>query len=396
MVFSYDVINRPNRINIYNQDGLVSSSGWVGQADYAGPWGASLNTPSIGEVYISSFENAAAPYYILVEAGAAETSESDSVTINITSCTPGFGTPEFARLFPTGSVIPAYATASCNNDPSLNLASFYFTASGPAGPYGYSASFVQDATGSPIWTPSGSGFIGGIYYEINPATYTWAWIQNVPTQSVYYPAISDGINIVSLQPIYECVPLDVTFKINPLDNTATGQIVYPAYPFIGSQNRGNSYRVTGSLGELVSVSAAATSGSTFRGWSYTSGSIANIFSQDITIQIPLTTTGSIIYALIEKNIISASFCYYTANPIGTVDCDACAVTKTLYYNGSFLTGSNYASLTWFKDENLANTADAGYYKLINTTVSTPIYQVSAGPTQTKTLTGFCNDTTLTC
>jgi hypothetical protein len=394
MVFNYDVINRPNRINIYNQNGLVSSSGWVGQADYAGPWGASLNTPSTGEMYITSFENAAAPYYILVEAGAAETSESDSVTISITSCIPGFGTPEFARLFPTGSVIPAYATASCNNDPYYNIASLYFTASGAAGPYGYSASFIQDATGSPIWTVSGSGT--GIFYEINPATYTWAWLQNVPTQSVYYPAISDGINVISLPPIYECVPLDVTFTIDPLDNLATGQIVYPAYPFIGSQNRGTSYRVTGSLNTLVSVSANATSGSTFVGWSYISGSISNIFSKDITIQLPLTNTGSIIYALMEYNIVSASFCYYTSDPIGTVACDACAVTKILYYNSSLLSGSDYSNLTWFKDSSLSTTADAGYYKLVDAELNTPIYQVSAGPTQTKTLTGYCSDEILTC
>ena len=344
-------------------------------------------------MYITSYSNNAAPYYILVEAGAAETSESDSVTINITSCIPGFGTPEFNRLFPTGSVIPAFATASCNNDPYYNIASLYFTASA-AGPYGYSASFIQDATGSPIWTVSGSGT--GIYYEINPATYTWAWIQNVPTQSVYYPAISDGNNIASLQPIYECVPLDVTFKIDPLNNTATGNIYYPAIPFSGSQNRGTSYRVTGSLNTLVSVSANATSGSTFRGWSYTSGSISNIFSQDITIQIPLTTTGSIIYALMEYNVVSASFCYYTSDPIGTVACDACAVTKIIYYNSNLLSGSDYSNLTWFKDASLSTTADAGYYKLVNTEINTPIYQVSAGPTQTKTLTGYCSDEILTC
>ena len=396
MVFSYDVINRPNKIDIYNQNGIVSSSGWVGQADYAGPWGASLNTPSTGEVYISSFENAAAPYYILVEAGAAETSESDSVTFYLSFCMPGIGTPEFARLFATSSVIPAFATASCSNDPYFNTAYLYFTASYSTGPYGYSASFAQDANGNPIWTPSGSG--DGVYFEINPTTYTWVWIQGVPTQSVYYPAISDGINIVHLPPLYGCVPLDVTFKIDPLDNTATGQIVYPAYPFIGSQNRGTSYRVTGSLNTLVSVSANATNGSTFRGWSYASGSLASIFSQDITIQIPLTNTGSIIYALIEKNVVSASFCYYNTDPIGTVACDACAVTKTLYYNSSFLTGSNYASLTWFKDENLATTADAGYYKLvtIDSEINNPIYQVSAGPSQTKTLIGYCSDEILTC
>jgi hypothetical protein len=391
---NYNVYARPNRVNIYNNNGFFTSSAWAGEAAYAGPWGSYLNTSPDGNIYFT-YSSAYAPYSISVEYGNADPISpiEDDVSIAV-FCTPPTGSFDFLRLFPTSSVIPAYATASCNNDPYYNIASIYFTASYSTGPYGYSASFIQDATGSPIWTVSGSGT--GIYYEINPSLYTWAWIQNVPTQSVYYPAISDGNNIVHLDPIYECVPLDVTFKVNPLDNTATGQIVYPAYPFIGSQNRGTSYRVTGSLNTLVSVSANATNGSTFRGWSYTSGSIANIFSQDITIQIPLTTTGSIIYALIEKNIVSASFCYYTANPIGTVDCDACAVTKTLYYNGSFLTGSNYASLTWFKDDNLSTTADAGYYKLINLTTSTPIYQVSAGPTQTKTLTGFCNDTTLTC
>jgi hypothetical protein len=394
MVFSYDVINRPNRINIYNQLGLVSSSGWVGQADYAGPWGASLNTPSTGEVYIDSYAVNTAPYYILVEAGAAETSESDSVTINITSCIPGTGSVDFFRLFPTGSVIPAYATASCNVNPSLNIASLYFTASGPAGPFGYSASFIQDANGNPIWTPSGSGT--GIYFEINPATYTWAWIQQVPTQSVYYPAISDGDNVVSLQPIYECVPLDATFVIAPLNNTATGNIYYPALPVSGSQNRGTSYRVTGSLDSLVSVSSLVTSGSTFLGWSFTSGSTANIFETNNTIQIPLTNTGSVYYAIIDKNIISASFCYYNSDPIGTVACNACAITSSVYFNGYALTGSDYVGINWYSDINLTTLVPAGYYKLVDSELNTPIYQVSAGPVQTKTLTGFCSDEILTC
>ena len=396
MVFSYDVINRPNRINIYNQLGLVSSSGWVGQADYAGPWGASLNTPSTGEVYIDSYAVNTAPYYILVEAGAAETSESDSVTINITSCIPGIGTPDFSRLFPTGSVIPAYATASCNDNPSLNIASLYFTASGPAGPFGYSASFVQDVNGNPIWTPSGSG--NGVYFEINPTTYTWAWIQQVPTQSVYYPAISDGGNISYLQPIYDCVPLDITFKIAPLNNLASANIYNPPILVMGSQNKGTSFTATGSKGTVIGVTALVDSGTTFVGWSYDSGSKASIFEYGSTIQVELNGTGSTLYALVERNVVSASFCYYTSDPIGTVSCDACAVTKTLYYNGTLLTGSNYAGLTWFKDVNLATTADAGYYKLVtvDSEINNPIYQVSAGPVQTKTLIGYCSDEILTC
>ena len=95
-------------------------------------------------------------------------------------------------------------------------------------------------------------------------------------------------------------------------------------------------------------------------------------------------------------VVSASFCYYTSDPTGTADCEACATTKTLYYDGSLLSGSSYTSLTWFKDSNIATTADAGYYKLVNTEVNTPIYQVSAGPVQTKTLIGYCSDAILTC
>jgi hypothetical protein len=96
-----------------------------------------------------------------------------------------------------------------------------------------------------------------------------------------------------------------------------------------------------------------------------------------------------------KNVVSSSFCYYAGNPIGTVDCEACAVTKTIYYNGDLLTESSYNNLTWYKDSNFSQLADAGYYKLTST-LSSPIYQVSAGPTQTKTITGYCTDVILTC
>ena len=391
---NYNVYTRPNRVNIYNNNGFFTSSAWAGEAAYAGPWGSSLNTSPDGNIYFT-YSAAYAPYSIYVEYGNADpiSPVEDDVSISV-YCTPPTGSFDFFRLFPTGSVIPAYATASCNVNPSLNIASLYFTASGAGGPFGYSASFVQDVNGNPIWTPSGSGT--GIYFEINPATYTWAWIQQVPTQSVYYPAISDGSNTVYLQPIYDCVPLDATFVIAPLTNTATGDIYYPALPVLGSQNRGTSYRVTGSLGDLVSVSALATNGSTFLGWSFTSGSTAGIFETDNTIQIPLTTTGSIFYAIIDKNIISASFCYYNSDPIGTAACDACAVTSSVYFNAYALTGSNYANTNWYSDESLTTLVPTGYYKLTDVETSTPIYYVSGNPVQTRTANGYCSDVTLTC
>ncbi len=170
------------------------------------------------------------------------------------------------------------------------------------------------------------------------------------------------------------------------------------WPVSGSQNKGTSFTATGSRGTLIGVTSLVDSGTTFIGWSYDSSSRSGIFSSSTTLQVPLTTTGSTIYALVDRNIISASFCYYNSDPIGTAECEACAVTKTLYYNAFSVTGSNYAGVTWFKDVNLTTTADAGYYKLVESIpkISNPIYQVSAGPVQTRTLTGFCLDSTLTC
>jgi hypothetical protein len=302
---------------------------------------------------------------------------TNSGSVSLSECSGGGGGAEgFRELFPTGSLFITAMSYNCAT-PQIR---FNFT--GGLSPY--SASISIDTNGDPIWS----------YTNITTTPFD---ATSIPLGQIYYPAIKDAAGvIVNGSPIYDCATLDLTFKINPLSNTATGDIYYPALPVLGSQNRGNSYRVTGSKDTLISVSAAATNGSTFKGWSYTSGSLASIFTTDSTIQLPLTNTGSIIYALIEKNVISSSFCYYNADPIGTVACDACAVTSTIYMNGNLITGStNYTNVNWYSNESLATLVPAGYYKF-NTEESSPIYQVSAGPTQTKTLIGFCNDDTLTC
>lgn len=66
--FYWYSIDRPNRFNLYDNSGLVATSGWVGFANYPGPWGSSLSTPSsgtIGALYTSDM-------YLLVEAGPAD------------------------------------------------------------------------------------------------------------------------------------------------------------------------------------------------------------------------------------------------------------------------------------------------------------------------------------
>lgn len=81
---NYNANERPNRYNFYNSFGsLVSSSGWVGYANYPGPWGASLNTPPTGFLTVT-YANG---LYLTVETGPANPLDpiTDSFEVTI-SC----------------------------------------------------------------------------------------------------------------------------------------------------------------------------------------------------------------------------------------------------------------------------------------------------------------------
>ena len=82
IAIEYSSSSRPNRYNLYDLNGsLVATSGWVGYANYPGPWGASLSSSSNGTISY--------PYeqglYVVVEAGPADPSNpiSDTFTIQI-------------------------------------------------------------------------------------------------------------------------------------------------------------------------------------------------------------------------------------------------------------------------------------------------------------------------
>lgn len=103
--FSWGSIDRPNRFAVYDSTGLLWTSGWVGFADYAGPWGASLNTPSTGNSNICFLSSSGR--YVLVEAGNASptTPITDSYNYIITclgSCPGETSTPT-----PTPTSTPA-------------------------------------------------------------------------------------------------------------------------------------------------------------------------------------------------------------------------------------------------------------------------------------------------
>lgn len=82
ITISYDATTRPNRFDVYNETGatITVTSGWVGTASYAGPWGASLSTSPTGTLTFTY--NSANTYSFKVQAGAADPGnpQSDSWT----------------------------------------------------------------------------------------------------------------------------------------------------------------------------------------------------------------------------------------------------------------------------------------------------------------------------
>jgi hypothetical protein len=217
--------------------------------------------------------------------------------------------------------------------------------------------------------------------------------------AIYYPAVKDSTGtIVQWTPVYDCTVSYITFTIDPQNPLSTGYFNYPAIPVSGTRAYpgATSIYTSGSYNSATSITFTATSGSTFLGWSYVSKSISSIFDTGSSITPTFSTSGSTIYAIVTNVATSASFCYYTSDPIGSTSCDACAVTASVYYNSTALTGSNIAGLNWYKNSLLTTFVDNGYYK-ISGSASSPIYYVSSSvSTQTKTLDGYCTDTVLTC
>lgn len=69
----WDSYERPNRFAVYDSTGQRASTGWVGYANYAGPWGLSLNTAQSG--YLSVTFASSTGRYLIVETGGAGPSE---------------------------------------------------------------------------------------------------------------------------------------------------------------------------------------------------------------------------------------------------------------------------------------------------------------------------------
>jgi hypothetical protein len=86
--FAWSVVDRPNRFTVYDSTGIrwtsgfPGTNGWVGQANYPGPWGLSLSTPLLGSTNICFLSTSGR--YVLVETGNASPTSPISDSFNYT------------------------------------------------------------------------------------------------------------------------------------------------------------------------------------------------------------------------------------------------------------------------------------------------------------------------
>lgn len=125
----YDVLNKPNRIRVYDDtNNVVADSDWRGVAAYGGQWGTSLNTPSTGTL---SFVKASGKcFYKLVIESITDVSFQDACQISITcpvtgpvtpiitllSCSSGYGSYRIDAAASTSMKVKLTASGSLTNN----------------------------------------------------------------------------------------------------------------------------------------------------------------------------------------------------------------------------------------------------------------------------------------
>jgi RHS repeat-associated protein len=121
--FAYDV---PNRISIRDGGGnIVASTGWFGFANYSGPWGFSINTPTTQQITFtrSSYSN----YSIEVETVTQGTSDAWEVNLSCNLVTGGGGGCPSA-----GNFTADYSTGCFSDGVRLKIK---YTGTNPALPF---------------------------------------------------------------------------------------------------------------------------------------------------------------------------------------------------------------------------------------------------------------------
>lgn len=190
ITLTYDVVSKPNRFSVYDDnDNLVVSSGWKGVANYAGPWGATLNTATTGSI---SFTKAAGKcFYKLIVESVTDVSFADTFsvtfscpnsapvtpTITYQSCSSGAGVYRIDAPANTNIKLSLEATGTLTNNSQSYCARLEGTISSSTGPSSTQNSSSLLTTGSRTIGSSNSLFVnvtipGTGYLVINTSVQT--------------------------------------------------------------------------------------------------------------------------------------------------------------------------------------------------------------------------------
>lgn len=78
----WDALGRPNRFDVHEGGSIIYTTGWVGIANYPGPWGQSLSTSTTGNANIT-FTGTANRKIVVSRGPASSANESDAAQFNI-------------------------------------------------------------------------------------------------------------------------------------------------------------------------------------------------------------------------------------------------------------------------------------------------------------------------
>lgn len=213
--FSWESLDRPNIFSVYDSTGIRYTTGWVGYATYAGPWGASLNTATTGTVTVTFASTTGR--YVQVTAGPADpsapltdvfewlmncitttttTSTSTSTTTTTTTLPPYVA---YDLYYPCGSTTPAtqrlqYGGSTPALDPGAIIQAsngLCYTVVGPTTSGPYNVTYVAEystcndcCNPTPDWENNGATFCSGcnLYQpqiDVNPCSPTYNNTRNV-------------------------------------------------------------------------------------------------------------------------------------------------------------------------------------------------------------------------
>lgn len=210
------------------------------------------------------------------------------------------------------------------------------------------------------------------------------------TEICVTPFYCDVPCITLVTAIQECSPgqVNVTYIVSRYNSLADGSFDSGSGPNFTTET------LTVSIGTNLSVTAEASIGSTFVGWS-TTQSILNPLTTNTTFS-HTANYNITYYAVMNKTgVIVRSFCYYSSG--STIDnaCLDCSVTTNVYFNSTSYYSNSLENITWYSNEGLTITVPDGLYKINDNSniTSLTIYSLTGGD---ATVLGVCGSDPLTC